>query len=120
MVVTRSRFVIACLLALSVVVAGCGTATPGASPSATSLGQVTPSSIPASEPTSSTAARNQVSPLPTPALEPTSSAAALSQVSPLPTPATEPTSAPQIDAVAAIQLIVLHSNDNWGETEPCG
>jgi len=43
----------------------------------------------------------------------------LSQVSPLtvatltPTPASTPTPAP-------IQLVVLHTNDNWGETEPCG
>ena len=34
---------------------------------------------------------------------------------PLPTgtPALSPTRKP-------IQLVVLHTNDNWGETEPCG
>jgi hypothetical protein len=43
----------------------------------------------------------------------------LSQVSPLtaealaPTPTLAPTPGP-------IQLTILHTNDNWGETEPCG
>jgi hypothetical protein len=31
----------------------------------------------------------------------------------LPEPAVEPTPGP-------IDLVVLHTNDNWGETEPCG
>jgi len=30
---------------------------------------------------------------------------------------TEPTSNDNRDAM---QLVILHTNDNWGETEPCG
>jgi hypothetical protein len=30
---------------------------------------------------------------------------------------TEPTSNENRDS---IQLVILHTNDNWGETEPCG
>jgi len=103
MIVARSRFVIACLLALSVVIMGCGTTTPEARPSAVALSQVSPLPTLESEPT----------PTPTPA--------ALSQVSPLPTPASElaPTLTPA-STLASIQLVVLHTNDNWGETEPCG
>jgi hypothetical protein len=37
----------------------------------------------------------------------------LAQLSPLPTPSNEP-------AQASLELVVLHTNDNWGETEPCG
>jgi 2',3'-cyclic-nucleotide 2'-phosphodiesterase (5'-nucleotidase family) len=47
-----------------------------------------------------------------------------SQVSPLapaspllPTVTMAPTATP---APAPIQLTILHTNDNWGETEPCG
>ncbi|MGD8624253.1 MAG: hypothetical protein PVF47_10710 [Anaerolineae bacterium] len=51
----------------------------------------------------------QVSPLATPAIEtplpPTQAATA----SPAPTPTPSP-----------LALLVLHTNDNWGETEPCG
>ena len=32
-----------------------------------------------------------------------------------PTDTPEPTATP-----APLQLVVLHTNDNWGETEPCG
>lgn len=42
---------------------------------------------------------------------------ALPEASSLPTPTTEPD--PQTPR-EAIELIVLHTNDNWGETEPCG
>jgi hypothetical protein len=47
----------------------------------------------------------------------------LSPISPLaletkaPTPTTVP--APSVDP-DPLQLVVLHTNDNWGETEPCG
>jgi hypothetical protein len=36
-----------------------------------------------------------------------------SRAMPLPELAVEPTPSP-------IDLVVLHTNDNWGETEPCG
>jgi hypothetical protein len=45
----------------------------------------------------------QYSPLPTPTLPP----------SPTPVPTLRPTPVPG-------QLVLLHTNDNWGETEPCG
>ena len=47
----------------------------------------------------------------------------LSPISPLaletkaPTPT--PVPAPSVD-LDPLQLVVLHTNDNWGETEPCG
>jgi len=40
-------------------------------------------------------------------------ASPLAQVSPLPTPRSAPAREP-------LDLVVLHTNDNWGETEPCG
>lgn len=48
----------------------------------------------------------------------------LSPVSQLPPPLVDteippPTSVPT-PTIAPLQLIVLHTNDNWGETEPCG
>ena len=46
-----------------------------------------------------------VSPLSTPTLAPTPT------VAPTATPAPPP---------SPIQLVVFHTNDNWGETEPCG
>jgi hypothetical protein len=36
---------------------------------------------------------------------------------PAPTETSVPTPVPPRDA---IDLIILHTNDNWGETEPCG
>ena len=47
--------------------------------------------------------------LPSPTVPPT--------VAPTSTPEPTPTSVP---TAAPIQLTVLHTNDNWGETEPCG
>ena len=36
-------------------------------------------------------------------------------------PTDTPTETPQpTDTPAPLQLVVLHTNDNWGETEPCG
>jgi predicted small lipoprotein YifL len=105
------------LLVLSLVIAGCGTATPEPTPPAMVPSQVSP--LPASgvQPTPSAEAPSQVSPLPTPAVQPTPSAEAPSQVSPLPTPTSE--LAPAL-GTAPFQLVLLHTNDNWGETEPCG
>jgi predicted small lipoprotein YifL len=85
------------LLVLSLVIAGCGTATPEPTP---------PAMVP-----------SQVSPLPASGVQPTPSAEAPSQVSPLPTPTSE--LAPAL-GTAPFQLVLLHTNDNWGETEPCG
>ena len=84
------------LLALSLLVAGCETA-PGtldqsALPSPTrELSSLDQSALP--------------SPTPAPTVLPTVAA---------PTATPTPTQSP------AVQLIVLHTNDNWGETEPCG
>jgi hypothetical protein len=50
---------------------------------------------------------------PTAAAEPT--LAPMSTPAPTVTPASALTPAP-----AQIELVVLHTNDNWGETEPCG
>jgi hypothetical protein len=126
---------VVCLLALSLVVAGCGTVAPGPTlsavvpsqvspvprppseltPSAVAPSQVSPLPTPALQPSPSAFAPSQVSPLPTPVLQPSPSAVVPSQVSPLPTPTPEPAAAP-----APNQLLVLHTNDNWGATEPCG
>lgn len=54
---------------------------------------------------------SSVSPLATGSASPlpTASAVPTETVIPSPTPTREP-----------VQLVVLHTNDNWGETEPCG
>ena len=45
----------------------------------------------------------------------------LSQSSPLPTTTASPTDTPTpVPTPEPRQLVVLHTNDNWGETEPCG
>ena len=88
MSLNRPKYWIAGLLILSLLLAGCETATPGAEPPISTLAQSV-----------------LQSPLPSPTAAPTST--------PEPPPTSEPTPAP-------IQLTVLHTNDNWGETEPCG
>lgn len=81
---------IVAVLMLLSLVAGCGGATPETD------SQVSPP------------ANAQTSPLvPTRALAPTA------MLSPTPAPTAPPPPAP-------IQLTILHTNDNWGETEPCG
>lgn len=41
--------------------------------------------------------------------------------SPLATATSVPTSIPTpVPTRAPSQLVILHTNDNWGETEPCG
>lgn len=84
----HSKWWIAGLLVLSLIVSGCGAATPGAGQSTSTLSQ---------------------SVLPTPVVPPTAA--------PTSTPESTSTPAPTL---APIQLTVLHTNDNWGETEPCG
>lgn len=90
----RGRPIIAYLLAL-LVLAGCGPMPSRPLPLAT----VSPRSTDAST------ADIATSPLPT------SEPAAGLSISPLPTAGAER---------ELLQLVVLHSNDNWGETEPCG
>jgi hypothetical protein len=59
------------------------------------------------------------SPLPTAGVGGT--AAALPTDVPTPTTAPTATTAPVPTAASsALQLVILHTNDNWGETEPCG
>lgn len=84
----RLKWWIAALLILSLILASCGTSTPG-----TRL------------PTSTVVQSVLESPLAPPTATPTS------------TP--EPTATP-LPTAAPVQLTVLHTNDNWGETEPCG
>ena len=88
MLLNRSKWWIAGLLILTLIAAGCGTATPEAGQPASTLAQ---------------------SVLPSPSVPPTAAPTS----TPEPTPTSVPTAAP-------IQLTVLHTNDNWGETEPCG
>ena len=94
MSLNRPKYWIAGLLILSLLLAGCETATPGAEPPISTLAQSV-----------------LQSPLPSPTAAPTSTSELT--LTPEPTPTTAPTPAP-------IQLTVLHTNDNWGETEPCG
>ncbi len=89
------------LVLVVLLAAGCGTATPGADIH--------------TSPLVATSLSVAVSPLATATLAPTST--------PLPTPTPLPTSTPTpmpTPALSPIQLVVLHTNDNWGETEPCG
>ena len=44
-------------------------------------------------------------------------------VSPVSTPMPVPSSTPSVaptPVAGPVRLVVLHTNDNWGETEPCG
>ena len=84
----RSKYWIAGLLILGLILAGCETAAPGTS-----------------RPPSTLAQSVLQSPLASPTAVPASA--------PEPTPTPIPTQSP-------IRLAVLHTNDNWGETEPCG
>lgn len=99
MVVCGKKLPLLSLLVFSLLLVGCGTATPeprGQAPAASDA-QVSP--------------LVHVSVLPTPTAAPVHTPAALS--APADTPAPMP-------AQRASQLVVLHTNDNWGETEPCG
>jgi hypothetical protein len=55
--------------------------------------------------------------IPTSTLTPTISPTATSGAVPSPTPVLSATASPMLPPM---QLVVLHTNDNWGETEPCG
>lgn len=80
-------------LLVGLLVAGCGTA-----PSEEDQGRL----------------QSGVSPLPT--------ATPLPSATPVPTPTPVPTltPSPTPTPLPPVQLVVLHTNDNWGETEPCG
>lgn len=80
------------LLALGILVLSCSTVTPDAG-----LSALLPSELP--PPT--------LTPPPIPTSPPT--------LTPLPTLTLTP-----VLARDPIRLVVLHTNDNWGETEPCG
>jgi hypothetical protein len=86
-----------CVTVLSVLITGCGTGTPGTGVQESPL--VMDSSVP-----SATIAPTQPS---------TASAAPTLPPTATPTSTASPSPAP-------LQLVVLHTNDNWGETEPCG
>ncbi|MFN2292398.1 MAG: hypothetical protein ACK2UC_14495 [Anaerolineae bacterium] len=53
-----------------------------------------------------------------PVSEPAVQSPILSPLSPL-SPLTAPTAAPA-EVPPSMELVVLHTNDNWGATEPCG
>jgi hypothetical protein len=89
-----SKCLMAGLLILTLILAGCENATPG--------GEQPPSTV---------AQSVLQSPLASPTAVPTFTP------KPAPTPEPSPILAP---ASAAVQLTLLHTNDNWGETEPCG
>ena len=88
----RSTVSLICFLALSLAVAGCGSeaATPESDL------QQSPLAV--------------FSPLPT----------ATSMLTATPTPTTPAPTATPVPTPGSSQLVVLHTNDNWGETEPCG
>ena len=92
-----SRWVIgtACLLLLGLILAGCGDPTPATQADLLQSPLVADSPLP-------TATAPE---MPTATMVPT--------LTPQPSPTELPTLAPD-------QLVVLHTNDNWGETEPCG
>jgi hypothetical protein len=90
MICRRLILRVAGLMAIGLVIVGCGSAP-------TPIGE-------------ELAADHQISPL-----------SPISQLSPIvvDTEAPPPTSAP-MPTSKPVQLTVLHTNDNWGETEPCG
>jgi hypothetical protein len=96
MLQTRFWPSLVCVLILSLGVAGCGVVTQEADWQTSPLetgGQTSPLA--------------EASPLPGPTSTPT------------PVPTQIPTATPQPTPVSS-RLVVLHTNDNWGETEPCG
>jgi hypothetical protein len=99
----RSGLYILCLLFLSVAVAGCATATVAPTDEAQHSPLAYDSPLPTTAPLSTVTAQPTVEPLPT--------------ASPAPSPTATPTLRP---APNPGQLVLLHTNDNWGETEPCG
>jgi hypothetical protein len=97
-----------CLFALSLLLASCGSPVPESAPQTTA-------------PESAPQTRAPESELQTGPSEPDALISPLTQHSPLPTPVPLPTEEPTPEAAPdSLELVVLHTNDNWGETEPCG
>lgn len=101
------------LLLAGALLAGCATPTPDGEPFTSPLsgGEALTSPLP---PADQTVARSV---LPTPEPRPTS-VPPTSQPTAVPTAA--PTAMPTTQPAAGPRLVLLHTNDNWGETEPCG
>jgi hypothetical protein len=85
-----------CFLVLGLVVTGCGTPTP-------MIGVQDDAAV---------SPLSQVSPLATATLIPTQA--------PVPSLTFAPSPMPSPTLSGPSRLVVLHTNDNWGETEPCG
>ena len=99
----RSTVSLICLLALSLTAAGC------ASEAATPESDLQQSPLVVFSPLVTATSIFTATPVPTtPTPEPTAT--------PVPTPPTETL----VPTPGSSQLVVLHTNDNWGETEPCG
>jgi hypothetical protein len=92
MQLTRLGFWILLLLGLVLLSVSCGSASPGAEPQPLIL-------------TPETSSQAFDSPL--------STATPILAMTPVSALVSEPTPTP-------FRLVVLHTNDNWGETEPCG
>ena len=107
MVLTRLPVRMMLLFALSLLVVGCGSGSPTVDLQSSSQSSPLPTEIVAPS-----VVDFQSSPLPTEIVAPT---VVDLQSSPLPTETAAPTLTPESD-----QLVILHTNDNWGETEPCG
>lgn len=108
MIIGSRKHLLCHLLVLSLLLAGCGPATtePGGQTSAGSDVQVSP------------LVHASVLPTPTPV---SAEAASPLQPTDIPPPtATAEKPAPAQAQSSTDQLVILHTNDNWGETEPCG
>ena len=118
MPVTRVRFRVVYALALSLLLVGCGWPTQQAGWQTSPLEPdcpVSPSPVPITLP----------APSATPLLAPTDLPAPSETLLPALTPWPVPSATPVPALFRALpptpgQWIVLHTNDNWGETEPCG
>lgn len=80
-------------------ITGCAARTPGAETLTSPLAQTVAQSV-----------------LPSPVIAPTTLPAA---ATPSATPTAKPSPTPTV-VLADIPLVILHTNDTWGETEPCG
>jgi hypothetical protein len=123
MLMIHTRWLAGCLLAV-LVLTSCGPATaqppqpasswpPAATlplPSTTLSAGLLATDLPTAT-ASATATATRFEPSATAAETAAMSSTAAASTSPLPTPGA---------ARGGLKLVVLHSNDNWGETEPCG
>jgi hypothetical protein len=100
----RSTLSLICLLALSLAAAGC------ASQAAVPDADLQESPLVAFSPLPTATPNFTATPVPT-------------EPPPAPTATQMPTSTPTATlapALGSMELVILHTNDNWGETEPCG